>query len=65
MELDYSKREVDEFMRDIKETLERIEAQTMKTNGRVSALEIWQGFMKGGLAIIMVFILPIIFFLLK
>lgn len=32
-------KKVDEKFSDIKEILERIEAQTMKTNGRVTALE--------------------------
>lgn len=39
MEEDYSKREIDEKFTDIKEALVRIEAQTSKTNGRVTRLE--------------------------
>ena len=61
MEKPYQKREIDEFMRDIKEALERIEAQTTRTNGRVSSLEIWRGFITGGLVIIGVVLLPILF----
>jgi len=45
-EKDYSKREIDLFMREIKETLARqdkllieIKEQTTKTNGRVTKLE--------------------------
>lgn len=36
---DYSKREIDHFMNDIRLTLTRIEEQTLKTNGRVTLLE--------------------------
>lgn len=45
----YQNREIDHFIKDIKdtlqkqnETLERIETQTTKTNGRVSNLEFWR-----------------------
>ena len=38
----YSNREIDIHFQDIKESLARIEAQTTKTNGRVSALEAWK-----------------------
>lgn len=48
-ELNYSKRELDHYFDEIKEicrlqniVLTRIEAQTMKTNGRVSKLEDWR-----------------------
>jgi hypothetical protein len=36
---------------DIKETLSRIEAQTLKTNGRTGALENWRSYIVGGLSI--------------
>lgn len=40
MKNDYSIKEMlEEFRKDMKETLVRIEAQTIKTNGRVSSLE--------------------------
>ena len=48
----YSNREIDLHFQDIKESLARIEAQTMKTNGRVNALEGWRMYMVGGLAVI-------------
>lgn len=45
----YSKRELDHYFGDIKQTLEkqniileRIEGQTTRTNGRVSKLEFWK-----------------------
>lgn len=37
--VDYSNRELDRFFVDFTETLNRIEAQTVKTNGRVNKLE--------------------------
>ncbi len=60
----YSNREIDHFMKDIKETLERIEIQTTTTNGRVSALEKWRWMQAGALAIVTSLLLPIIFKLL-
>jgi hypothetical protein len=38
-EQNYSKREIDHILIDIRETLGRIEVQTEKTNGRVTKLE--------------------------
>lgn len=37
--MDYSNRELDHMFNDITATLARIEAQTTKTNGRVTRLE--------------------------
>lgn len=47
---DYTTRELDTHFAEIKETLARIEAQTIKTNGRVSVLEVWKANNKGWLA---------------
>lgn len=52
MDSDYSKREIDHFMNDIKNTLGRIETQVGKTNGRVTALEKWMYTVIGALTII-------------
>lgn len=41
------------------QTLERIEQQTIKTNGRVSGLERWQSRLQGGIAILTVLVVPI------
>ena len=41
-EVEYSNREIDAKFDIIMETLHRIEAQTIKTNGRVSKLEMWR-----------------------
>jgi hypothetical protein len=51
MKDNYSKRELDVHFEDVKKTLERIEAQTNKTNGRVTALEKWMWMVVGALTI--------------
>ena len=51
-EQDYSKREMDEKFKDIKESLDRIEIQTTKHNGRLSKVEKWQYTMVGAITII-------------
>ena len=45
--------------------LQRIEAQTVKTNGSVRSLQAWRGYIMGGLAVITVVILPLIFLVIK
>ena len=69
-EAPYSKREQDTYREDVLATLGRIEAQTIKTNGRVTALEArqdksenWQSFMKGGLAVVTALLVPVLLML--
>lgn len=60
---DYSVRELDEKFETIMGKLDRIETQTIKTNGRVAALERWQSFLQGGLAILTLLVVPVIIYL--
>jgi len=39
---DFTKNEILLMFKEIKDTLERVEAQVIKTNGRVSVLEMWK-----------------------
>ena len=41
-ENEYTNREIDRMFGEIMTTLHRIEEQTVKTNGRVSKLELWR-----------------------
>lgn len=52
MEPEYSNREIDTKMHEITQALERIEKQTTKTNGRVTALEKWMWMVVGGLTLL-------------
>ena len=52
MNPDYSNREIDEMQKDIKDSLNRIETQTTKTNARVSTLEKWMWMISGALIIV-------------
>jgi len=42
------------------EILIRVETKVDKTNGRVTKLEVWKGFITGGLAILGILIIPIL-----
>jgi hypothetical protein len=53
---DYSQREIDHFIQDIRETLVRIENQVIKTNARVTALEKWRWFLAGAFTIVTFFV---------
>lgn len=52
-ETPYSNRELDEKFDDIKNSLDRIEVQTSKTNGSVASLKIWRAYLTGGLAVVL------------
>lgn len=62
----YSKREQDEYRRDVLATLARIEQQVIKTNGRVTHLETWQQYMIGYGAAMGTLLVPVfIYFVTK
>ena len=65
----YSNREIKAFFNEIKDTLERIETQTTKTNGRVNKLENWRSYLLGGIAIIssivVVIVIPLLDVLIR
>jgi hypothetical protein len=48
----YSKREIDMIIKEIHNDVKSILEQTKKTNGRVSALEVWRGYITGGIAVL-------------
>lgn len=52
------------YLKNIKETGESTAAQAKLTNGRVSSLESWQSFMKGGLTILTLLAVPIVIYLI-
>jgi hypothetical protein len=65
----YTKREQDAYRKEVLGTLGRIEEQTKKTNGRVSNLEerqermeSWQNFMKGGLSVLSLMVVPLLIY---
>ena len=64
MDKDYSKREIDTFMREIHEKLDLILAQTIKTNGRVNKHDTQIGMLWGGVAV-GAFIIPLVISLIK
>ncbi len=56
----YSQRELESHFEEIKIQLDRIEAQTIRTNGRVNKLENWQSLIIGGASIISFIVIPTI-----
>ena len=55
---------IEEKFKEIKESLERIENQTTKTNGTVASLVEWKNFSKGAITTISCFVVPIMLYLL-
>lgn len=48
-------------MHEMRTDIKEIKAMVAKTNGRVTALEIWRSFILGAFAVVMTFIFPIAF----
>lgn len=75
MKEEYSNREVDMIvdglkdhftvkLQDISNSLARVEAQTMKHNGRMSKMEAWRNYMLGAISIISAVVLPLMGYVL-
>lgn len=52
-------------IKQIMEKLDDVHTDVKKTNGRVSKLEIWQGYMIGAMTVITMIVVPVLIFLLK
>ncbi len=52
---------VNEIRRDVKEII----IQTQRTNGRVNSLEVWRGFITGGLSVVIFVLGYLIYFIEK
>lgn len=50
---------------ELRENLEEIKKQTQKTNGHVADLKQWQAFVKGGLSILTILVVPILIYIIK
>jgi hypothetical protein len=57
----YNRDTIDSFMERIDEKLDAISKQVATTNGRVKRLELWKSFIGGGLAMVSLVILPLMF----
>lgn len=60
MDAPYMKREIDEKFEDIKDSLDRIEIQTTKHNGRLTSVEKMQYLAIGGVSVLSVVVIPIL-----
>lgn len=58
-------KELMHYIKDIKGDVSEIKVQTKLTNGRVSGLENWRWFITGGLTIITLLILPVVFIIVS
>ena len=59
----YNKHILDRNFKDIKEALDRIETQVIKTNGRVGALEMWKWLLTGGGIVIAITVTPLLIYI--
>lgn len=59
MNEDYTKRELDAHFTEIKDSLDRIEKQTIKTNGRVNKLESWRSLLVGAWFVAYCMVIPL------
>lgn len=55
----YTKTEIDLMHIPIQDKLDKILVQTIKTNGRLGKLEVWKGYITGGLTILTLLVVPI------
>jgi len=53
------------ILKDLKQDIGEIKIQTTKTNGKVRSLEIWRGYITGGIAILGAILIPILMKLSK
>lgn len=56
----YTDREIDNFHREIKEALSRIEEQTKATNGAVARIQKWKERVTGASGVILIVVLPLL-----
>ena len=56
----YNESNLETLFNGIHEKLDKIFAQTERINGRVSSLERWRSYLTGGLAVIIMLLVPIV-----
>lgn len=65
MSRNYNTDELNMCVKDFKDQLDRIEGKQDFTNGRVRKLEVWRGYITGGVSILSLLVLPLIFIAAK